>query len=186
DCLPIDDDLDMTLARQYIHPFVWISSMLENLLIFFHPLVHFVPLESKMISQTRDLWKRRRVTPRRIFSVLLANLDRPVRSFAFDRAPALVLARHEKVAADVFFGKIISGQDFGLAHELDPFAVGDRLTAEHDSHMARAIAHMNPMAGIAMDRHTLLDNVALHGVLLGGSNRSITSFRSTASLRSSR
>src|SRR5262245_19624487 len=52
--------------------------------------------------------------------------------------------------------------------------------------MARAIAHMDPMAGIAMDRHTLLDDVALQGVLLGGSNRSITSFRSTASLRSSR
>src|SRR5262245_25085512 len=186
DWLPIEDDLDMALARQYIHAFVWIASVLKDFLVFFHPLVHFVPLESEMVLQTYDLGRRCSITPGRIFRGLFANLDRPIRGFAFNRAPALILARHEKISPDVCSGKIVSRQNFRLAHELDSFTVGDGLTAEHDSHMARAIAHVNPMAGIAMDRHTLLDDVALHGVLLGGSNRSITSFRSTASLRSSR
>ena len=32
--------------------------------------------------------------------------------------------------------------------------------------MARAIAHVNPMAGIAVDRYALLDDIALHNCLL--------------------
>jgi hypothetical protein len=93
-------------------------------------------------------------------------LDRPIRGFTFDRALVLVLGRHEKVGPNVFFGKIVSRQNFRLAHEFNSFAIGDRLTAEHDSHVSRAIAHVNPMAGIAMDRHTLLGDVTLHNCLL--------------------
>jgi hypothetical protein len=78
----------------------------------------------------------------------------------------LVLGRHEKVRPDVGFGKIVSRQNFRLAHKLDSFTIGDRLTAEHDAHVARAVAHVNPMAGIAMDRHTLLGDVAFHNRLL--------------------
>src|SRR5262245_17451650 len=94
DCLSIDDDLNMALAIQVIHPLVWIPRMLKDLLIFFHPLVHLVPLESEMLLQTYDLGRRCSITPCRIFGGLFANLDRPIRGFAFDRAPALVLARH--------------------------------------------------------------------------------------------
>jgi hypothetical protein len=77
-----------------------------------------------------------------------------------------MLTRHEKIRPDVFFGKIVSRQNFRLAHELDSFTVGDRLTAEHDAHVARTVAHVNPLAGIAMDRYTLLGDVTLHNRLL--------------------
>src|SRR5262249_560494 len=95
DCLSIDADLNMPLAWQSIDELKGISRVLENLLIFFHPLVHLVPLESEMFLQTYDLGRRCRITPGRIFRGLFAHLDRPIRGFAFDRAPALVLARHE-------------------------------------------------------------------------------------------
>jgi hypothetical protein len=42
------------------------------------------------------------------------------------------------------------------------FTVGDRLATEHNAHVARTLAYMNPMTGIAVDRHALLRNIALH------------------------
>ena len=47
--LSIDEDLDMALARQRIDALEGIPRMLEDLFVFFHPLVHLVPFEGKVI-----------------------------------------------------------------------------------------------------------------------------------------
>jgi hypothetical protein len=49
DCLSADDDLDMALARQRIDALKGIPRMLEDLFVFFHPLVHLGPFEGKVI-----------------------------------------------------------------------------------------------------------------------------------------
>ena len=113
--LTVDDYAYMALARQRVDALVGIARVLEKLLVFFHPLVHFRPFESKMIFQARRLGARRRVTPRRVFGAALTDLNGPIRSFTFDRTLALVLTRHEKIRAHVFFGKVISRQNLRLA-----------------------------------------------------------------------
>ena len=50
----------------------------------------------------------------------------------------------------------------GEWQSLEAIVVGNRLTAEDDADVAWAFAHMNPMAWIAVDRHALLRDIALH------------------------
>src|SRR5437867_2915563 len=54
-----------------------------------------------------------------------------------------------------------------VAPEFNSFAVCDRLPAKHHAHVARTLAYMNPVARIAVDRYTLLSDIALHNRLLG-------------------
>src|SRR6266478_7255542 len=92
-CMSVDDDANVALARQRVYSLVRIARLLEDFLVFFHPFVHFAPFEGKMIFEARCLRQRSKVTPRRIFSALLTNLDRPVRCFTFKWALGFVLGR---------------------------------------------------------------------------------------------
>src|SRR6266540_222706 len=78
-----------------------------------------------------------------------------------------MLGRHKEICPHIFLGKIVGRQDFQLAHEFNSFAVCDRLAAKHHAHVARTLGYMNPMARIAVDRYTLLSDIALHNRLLG-------------------
>ena len=74
----VDHDANVALARHHIDALVRIARMLEKLLFFFHPLVHFRPIESKVVFQAGRLGARSRITPRRVFGAAIADLDRPI------------------------------------------------------------------------------------------------------------
>jgi hypothetical protein len=59
-------------------------------------------------------------------------------------------------------GKIVGRQNLRLSHEFDPLAVCDRLAAEKYSDVTRTVGDVKPMAGIAVDRHALLHDIAFH------------------------
>src|SRR5512145_3452485 len=92
DRLSVDDDANVARARQRVHALEWIARVLENLFVLFHPLVHFGPIESKVVLKESGLGKRNRITPRGIFGASITDLNRPVRRLSFDRATALALA----------------------------------------------------------------------------------------------
>ena len=102
------------------------------------------------------------IAPGGVVRVFSASIDRSVRSVAFIGAARFALAWREPIGANIFLGKIIDRQDVGLADELDVFAVRDGFTVEHNAHVAWTLPHVNPVTGIAVYRHTLLDDIALH------------------------
>jgi hypothetical protein len=63
---------------------------------------------------------------------------------------------------DISRGKIINRQNLGLADELGMFAVGNRLAVENNPDVPWALAHVDPVSGIAVHRYTLLGYIAFH------------------------
>jgi hypothetical protein len=113
--LPVDHHPHVPLARHDIDPLVRVARVLENLLIFLHPLVHLRPIKRVMTLEARGFCERCCITPYGVFGAFVAHLHRPEAGFAFDFTPGFVSTRHKEIRAYVFFRKIIGGQDFRLA-----------------------------------------------------------------------
>jgi len=71
--------------------------MLENLLVFLHPLVHFGPFESKMVFDRARARQWVQIAPRCVLFGFVSGSNRPVRRFTFLRTESIVLARREEI-----------------------------------------------------------------------------------------
>src|SRR5215211_4650524 len=113
---------------------VGVAGVDEDLLVFFVPMIHRVPIESDVPV---DRWGRVYgfpVSPHGVLREAVPDPYRPVRGVALEGTVRGVVRVLKKVHAHVLLGEVVDGQVARLVQELDAEAVRDGLVAEHHPH----------------------------------------------------
>src|ERR671913_338607 len=115
---------------------VRVAGVDKDLLVFFVPVIHLVPIERQVISERRSRVYRLRVAPHGVLREAVADTHRPVRGVALEWAVRREIRGLEEVHPHVLSGEVVDWQMSLLVHELYPPAVCHGLAAEHHPHPA--------------------------------------------------
>ena len=112
--------------------------MLVEQLIFLEPGVHLVPIKGEVFLYILPIREGLEVAPDGVLLHPVAHPDGPIGRIALVGTVGVVVGRLQQVHAHVFFGEVVDGTMPGLAEQLGPLAVDNRLAVDHHPHPAGA------------------------------------------------